>query len=87
MDTKQLFKISDYLDPFLKQLSALSQFTVRSQWLYFVSLGVQPNKVEDGYELEKDMLPHILIPLEKKLGEFEYFLLYCIVRLSIHCEI
>lgn len=60
--------ISDYLDPFLKQLSALSQFTVRSQWLYFVSLGVQPNKVEDGYELEKDMLPHILIPLEKKLA-------------------
>lgn len=65
---------SDYIEPFLNELSPLAQYTVKSQWLYFVTLNVQPKLVTDPstgrqhYALAEDILPQIITPLEKKLG-------------------
>lgn len=66
---------SDYLEPFLYELSPLAGYTVKSQWLYFVTLNVQPKLVIDNsgfghqhYALAEDLLPQIITPLEKKLG-------------------
>lgn len=55
------------LQPFLKSISPVANFTVKSQWLYLVELGVQPKKFEDHFALFEEQLPHIVTPLEKKL--------------------
>jgi len=66
-----------YLEPLLHELSPIARYTVKSQWLYFVTLNVQPKLVTDSsgygyqhYALAEDILPHIITPLEKKLGMF-----------------
>ncbi|KDR07999.1 GPI transamidase component PIG-S isoform X2 [Zootermopsis nevadensis] len=67
--------VQDYLEPFLYELSPLAGYTVKSQWLYFVTLNVQPKLVIDTsgfghqhYALAEDLLPQIITPLEKKLA-------------------
>nr|CAD7408453.1 unnamed protein product [Timema cristinae] len=66
--------IRKYLEPFLYKLSMLASYKVKSQWLYFVSLEVQPKLVTESsgvgqhYALAQDLLPHIITPLEKKLA-------------------
>lgn len=55
------------LQPFLKSVDPVANFTVKSQWLYLVELGVKPKKVQDHFALYKDQLAHIVTPLEKKL--------------------
>nr|CAD7263540.1 unnamed protein product [Timema shepardi] len=66
--------IKKYLEPFLYKLSMLASYKVKSQWLYFVSLEVQPKLVTENsgvgqhYALAQDLLPHIITPLEKKLA-------------------
>ncbi|XP_069683309.1 GPI transamidase component PIG-S [Periplaneta americana] len=67
--------IQDYVEPLLQQLSPLAGYTVKSQWLYFVTLNVQPKLVTDvsmsgrqHYALAEDILPQIITPLEKKLA-------------------
>ncbi|KAJ9589616.1 hypothetical protein L9F63_017201 [Diploptera punctata] len=66
--------IKDYIEPFLNELSPLVRYTVKSQWLYFVTLNVQPKLVTDPatgrqhYALAEDILPQIITPLEKKLA-------------------
>lgn len=60
-------EIDTALQPFLKSVSSVANFTVKSQWLYLVELGVQPKKFEDHYALFEEQLPHIVTPLEKKL--------------------
>ncbi|KAF7403994.1 hypothetical protein HZH68_006788 [Vespula germanica] len=64
----------EYIEPFLDQLSMVSNFSVKSQWLYLLPLGVNPIRVPDSslqgrhYGLMEDVLPHIVTPLEKKLA-------------------
>lgn len=55
------------LQPFLKSISPVANFTVKSQWLYMVELGVQPKKFGNHFALLEEQLPHIVTPLEKKL--------------------
>lgn len=55
------------LQPFLNTVNPVATFTVKSQWLYLVELGVIPKKVSDHYALYEKQLPHIITPLEKKL--------------------
>ncbi|KAK9718128.1 Phosphatidylinositol-glycan biosynthesis class S protein [Popillia japonica] len=56
------------LDPFLKTISAVANFTVKSQWLYLTELGVPPKMVDkDNYVIYEEQLPLILTPLEKKV--------------------
>ena len=70
-----LVSFTVYLEPLLHELSPFAQYTVKSQWLYFVTLNVQPKLVSDSsgyghqhYALAEDILPQIITPLEKKLG-------------------
>jgi hypothetical protein len=72
-----------YLEPLLHELSPIARYTVKSQWLYFVTLNVQPKLVTDSsgygrqhYALAEDILPQIITPLEKKLGMFFCVYLY-----------
>ncbi|KAJ8971971.1 hypothetical protein NQ314_000453 [Rhamnusium bicolor] len=55
------------LQPFLKVISPISNFIVKSQWLYLTELGAIPRKVIDHYALQENQLPHIITPLETKL--------------------
>ncbi|XP_044750731.1 GPI transamidase component PIG-S [Coccinella septempunctata] len=64
LDTRQ---VGEALEPFLKNISSVAQFTVKSQWLYLIDLGVAPKKVENGYLISEKQLPHIITPLEKNL--------------------
>lgn len=59
--------IEEHLRPYLDKISPISEFIVKSQWLYLLDLGVSPTKNEDHYCLKKDQLPHIITPLEAKL--------------------
>jgi hypothetical protein len=79
-----IVSFTDYLEPLLYELSPLAGYTVKSQWLYFVTLNVQPKLVIDSsgsghqhYALAEDILPQIITPLEKKLG-----MLVCVYQYS-----
>ncbi|KAJ8978574.1 hypothetical protein NQ317_015991 [Molorchus minor] len=54
------------LQPFLKLLSPIANFVVKSQWLYLTELGYQ-RKNDDHYVLRERQLPHVISPLETKL--------------------
>ncbi|XP_011495215.1 PREDICTED: GPI transamidase component PIG-S [Ceratosolen solmsi marchali] len=64
----------DYIDPFLEELSIIADFSIKSQWLYFLPLGVKPkevpanNKFGRYFALSEDILPQVITPLEKKLA-------------------
>ncbi|XP_071874474.1 phosphatidylinositol glycan anchor biosynthesis class S [Bombus fervidus] len=64
----------EYVDPFLSELSILSNFSVKSQWLYLLPLDVSPKRVPDSsplgrhFALSEDVLPQLITPLEKKLA-------------------
>lgn len=60
--------ILDYLKPYLAALNNVANFTLKSQWLYFVDLGVNPRQVGNHWALAEQLLPHIITPLEKKLS-------------------
>ncbi|XP_077996090.1 GPI-anchor transamidase component PIGS-like [Glandiceps talaboti] len=62
--------IKSFLDPFLKQLSEFAEFTVNSQVLYYMQLAVSPVRDEntDRFVLKSDVLPHLINPVEAKLG-------------------
>ena len=63
-----------YVEPFLAELPALSNFSVKSQWLYLLPLEVNPKRVPDSgplgrhFALPEDVLPQLVTPLEKKLA-------------------
>lgn len=52
----------------------LSNFSLKSQWLYLLPLDVNPKRVPDStplgrhFALSEDVLPQLITPLEKKLG-------------------
>lgn len=64
----------DYIEPFLDELSILSNFSVKSQWLYLLPLDVNPKRVPDSspsrrhFALRESVLPQLVTPLEKKLA-------------------
>lgn len=60
--------MADYLKPYLAVLNNVANFTLKSQWLYFVDLGVNPRQVGNHWALAEQLLPHIITPLEKKLS-------------------
>ncbi|WP_278924675.1 hypothetical protein, partial [Pseudophaeobacter profundi] len=60
--------IENVIDPLLLQLRPVADLKVKSQWLYFVDIGVEPKKEQERYIVTPDKIPHIISPLEKKLG-------------------
>lgn len=64
--------ITDYCGALLEYLSPVITFHIKSQWLYSVRLEGRPRQVQQEsqtwYSLPEDVLPHIITPLEKKLG-------------------
>ncbi|KAG8238537.1 hypothetical protein J437_LFUL018351 [Ladona fulva] len=60
--------ISDYMMPFLSQMSVLADFNVKSQVLYFVSLGARHKNIDYFPYHDEESLPHIITPLEKKIA-------------------
>ncbi|RUS81540.1 hypothetical protein EGW08_010710, partial [Elysia chlorotica] len=60
--------VKDYLDPLFTSLEEYTKFSVTSQVLYFVSLGGKPRKGENYFYYEERDLPHVINPLESKLG-------------------
>jgi len=62
--------IKNVIDPLLFQLKPVADLKVKSQWLYFVDIGVEPKKdnEKEYYVVTPDKIPHIISPLEKKLG-------------------
>ena len=77
--------------PLLDSLSPLITFHIKSQWLYSVRLEGYPRQVQEEsktwYSLSEDVLPHIITPLEKKLGMNIYCNFYnlpfCILFLTV----
>lgn len=58
-----------YMEPLFDQISSVSHHAIKSQWLYLMDLGEVPRKDESGwYSFKFSQLPHIITPLEKKLG-------------------
>lgn len=55
------------LQPFLTSIGAIANFTVKSQWLYLVDLGVTLKNYGNHFGLLEEQLPHIITPLEKKI--------------------
>lgn len=68
-----IYIISDFFRPLLTQLHLLSDFRIKSQWLYLVNLQQMPKKVDDHFELNHKQIPHIITPLEKKIGTLAVF--------------
>lgn len=62
--------IENVIDPLLSQLKPVADLKVKSQWLYFVDIGVEPKKSpeREHYVVTSDKIPLIISPLEKKLG-------------------
>lgn len=83
---KCLLSFSAYVEPFLDELSILSNFSVKSQWLYLLPLKVKPKRVPDSgplsrhFALPEDVLPQLITPLEKKLGNKELGLCYSLSK-------
>ncbi|KAL1454046.1 hypothetical protein WDU94_010339, partial [Cyamophila willieti] len=60
-----------YLEPLLSQLSRMSNYSVKSQWLYHVDLDQTPSKTKDQtYLISQRQMSHIVSSLENKLGSY-----------------
>ncbi|KAI4533094.1 hypothetical protein MG293_016113 [Ovis ammon polii] len=59
-----------YVQPFLRALSAAGNFSVDSQILYYAVLGVNPrfDSASSSYYLAAHSLPHVINPVESRLG-------------------
>ncbi|EPQ14345.1 GPI transamidase component PIG-S [Myotis brandtii] len=59
-----------YVQPFLNALSVAGNFSVDSQILYYAVLGVNPrfNPASSSYYLAAHSLPHVINPVESRLG-------------------
>ncbi|XP_078080697.1 GPI transamidase component PIG-S [Mustelus asterias] len=62
--------VNNYVQPFLDKLSFIANFSVDSQILYYAVLGVTPrfDKTSSSFSLNEDSLPHVINPVEAKLG-------------------
>uniref|UniRef100_A0A8C5MUZ8 Phosphatidylinositol glycan anchor biosynthesis class S n=1 Tax=Leptobrachium leishanense TaxID=445787 RepID=A0A8C5MUZ8_9ANUR len=59
-----------YIQPFLDKLSPVANFSVDSQILFYAVLGVTPRfeKSTSSYILNANNLPHVINPVEARLG-------------------
>ncbi|KAJ7309071.1 hypothetical protein JRQ81_008365 [Phrynocephalus forsythii] len=59
-----------YVKPFLHKLSSVAEFSVDSQILYYAVLGVTPrfDAASSSYRLSIHSLPHVINPVEARLG-------------------
>ncbi|XP_048221483.1 GPI transamidase component PIG-S [Perognathus longimembris pacificus] len=62
--------VQRYVRPFLNALSAVGNFSVDSQILYYAVLGVNPrfDPASSSYYLGIHSLPHVINPVESRLG-------------------
>ncbi|KAJ6657285.1 hypothetical protein lerEdw1_002652 [Lerista edwardsae] len=62
--------ISRYVKPLLDKLSSVAEFSVDSQILYYAALGVTPrfDASSSSYILSAHSLPHVINPVEARLG-------------------
>uniref|UniRef100_F1MSF3 Phosphatidylinositol glycan anchor biosynthesis class S n=1 Tax=Bos taurus TaxID=9913 RepID=F1MSF3_BOVIN len=62
--------VQRYVQPFLSALSAAGNFSVDSQILYYAVLGVNPrfDSASSSYYLAAHSLPHVINPVESRLG-------------------
>ncbi|XP_019366523.1 PREDICTED: GPI transamidase component PIG-S, partial [Gavialis gangeticus] len=62
--------VHGYVQPFLDKLSFVANFTVDSQILYYAMLGVTPrfDKDSSSFLLSAHSLPHVINPVEARLG-------------------
>eukprot|EP00116_Pleurobrachia_bachei_P014167 sb/3474429/ len=57
-----------YLAPFLKQLSTIATFTYQTQVVRYVTLPHRPAQNGDSFYISESSLPHLITPIESKLG-------------------
>jgi len=63
-----------YIEPFLAQISDISNYTVRTQWKYRVSIEADLKQVRDQsklgrhYALQESALPHLLTSIAQNLS-------------------
>ncbi|CAM4667770.1 GPI-anchor transamidase component PIGS [Caretta caretta] len=62
--------VSSYVQPFLDKLGSVANFSVDSQILYYAVLGVTPrfDKAASSFILSALSLPHVINPVEARLG-------------------
>ncbi|XP_006977533.1 GPI-anchor transamidase component PIGS [Peromyscus maniculatus bairdii] len=62
--------VQRYVQPFLSALRAAGNFSVDSQILYYAMLGVNPrfDPASSSYYLAMHSLPHVINPVESRLG-------------------
>ncbi|KAG6928549.1 phosphatidylinositol glycan anchor biosynthesis class S [Chelydra serpentina] len=62
--------VSGYVQPFLDKLGLVANFSVDSQILYYAVLGVSPrfDKASSSFILSALSLPHVINPVEARLG-------------------
>ncbi|XP_074869568.1 GPI-anchor transamidase component PIGS isoform X2 [Carettochelys insculpta] len=62
--------VSSYVQPFLSKLSSVANFSVASQILYYAVLGVSPrfDEASSSFTLSAASLPHVINPVEARLG-------------------
>lgn len=78
------FYFTEYFRPFLQKLHLLSDFRVKSQWLYLLDWHQIPKKGKDRFELNHLQIPHIITPLEKKIGEYIFIVFISIWLKHVH---
>lgn len=59
-------EIAANLQNFIHTLTPIANFTVKSQWLYLVDLGIVPVQGADHLMVYEHSLTHVITPLEKK---------------------
>ena len=64
------FFLTDYLQPFVKQLDNVSKISIRSQVLYMTGLNVSPqwSSSYSHFALPEEQLPLTINAIEAKLG-------------------
>lgn len=60
--------VDKYLHNLMTTLGEFANITIKSQYLHYIGLGVQPRKTDVGSRLDRDQLPHIINPVEAYLG-------------------
>lgn len=60
--------VEDYLKPLQQSFGEYINITIASQVLYFIGIGRKPKQGDGFYYYQEQDLPHIINPLESKLG-------------------
>ncbi|XP_045189708.2 GPI transamidase component PIG-S-like [Mercenaria mercenaria] len=60
--------VNVYLDPFVKTMANFTDINIKSQVLFFTKLQTKPKKENNEFFFTSKDLPHMINPLEAKLG-------------------